>query len=319
LTKPQHAQQRSKWAWIASLRKNTLAVIGAIGVVIGAVLGVIQLVDWLSSINEDPIRVEYQYYNGPMDGVIPIGLDPSTNPSDHLPLTTPSEARSALKDGVAFTDPFAWINVTSQVEDETVSLAPYLVIELTEVTPMPERVNYAVYQPGGGAGGEIDYFVATLSPEREGVFYAPQWTSDTALGSFTPPPVMRKTDDFFTLAPGGETEFFNLGFSMLPGYYYRFRIGVQYTHGGSQGVAWSEEFAAGAPLEATVWLQSVNGGSFDQFGDSQEFEEYLVALDNPLLRPLPRHDEAEIERVIDKQVAIVQKYSYPYTPPDQVN
>ncbi len=105
---------------------------------------------------------------------------------------------------------------------------------------MPETVKYAVYTPAGGAGGKIDFFVAALSPEREGVFYAPQWTEDTSLGSDPPPPALRKTDQFFTLAPDGETEFFTLHFVMLPGYYYRFRVGVLYSYRDRRDVVWSE-------------------------------------------------------------------------------
>jgi hypothetical protein len=303
---------------------TAVTVAGGAGAILGAINGAITLAETISDAgrevkSEKPIRADYQYYNGPMDGVLPIELDPGVNPSDYLPLTAPSEAQSTLKDKVGFTDPTAWIEVTSQVKDETVSLAPYLVLNLTTVTPMPETVNYAVYQPGGGGGGEIDYFIATLSPERGGVFYAPQWTADTALGSYTPTPVMRKTDDFFTLAPSSETEFFQLDFVMLPGYYYRFRIGVLYSYHGRRGVVWSEQFVAGVPREATVWLQTANGARFEKYGDLRSFERYLNQQDSPLLRPLSRHDKGEIEKVIQRQEAAVQKYGYPYTPPEQLN
>lgn len=319
MAEQKQAAFESVWARIANLRKNVFAIASAIGIVVGAVLGVIQLTDWLGGVGEEPIRVDYQYLSGPMDGVIPVGFDSDTNPSDYLPTTTPSEALSTLKDDVAFTDPFVWINVTSQVEDETVSLAPYLVLEVSDVTPMPETVNYAVYQPGGGAGGEIDYFVAALSPEREEVFYAPQWTADASLGSYTPVPALRKTDPFFTLTPGGETEFFQLDISMLPGYFYHFRVGVQYSYRGRQGVVWSEEFAAGMPHEADVWLQPTYGARFEKLGDLQSLEEYFDVLDNPLLKLPPRHDESEIQRAASEQERIVQNYGYPYTPPDQIN
>jgi hypothetical protein len=107
---------------------------------------------------------------------------------------------------------------------------------------------------------------------------------------------------------------------MLPGYYYYFHVGVKYSYKGHQGVAWSEEFVTGEPLEAEVWWQSEEQGRpFQKYGDLQSWEEYIDGLNNPLAEPLPRHDQGEIEKAIEVQEEAVQKSSYPYTPPEQLD
>jgi hypothetical protein len=297
-----------------------LAVIGAIGVVVGAVLGIIQLVDWLTGISEEPIRAEYHYISSPNEGVIIGKFDPR---ADFL--------KYAEEGRVAYSYPFVWVDVTSRAEDETVTLSPYLVVQVTDVRPMPVRSDYVVY-PSGGAGGEIDYFVATLAPEREGVFYAPQQTKDTALGPLTRGLTKEKPKiyDYFTLT-SGEKEMFQLNITMLPGYYYHFRVGVQYSYKGEQGVYWSEgEFAAGEPLEADVWLAPNAGISvqraasmqpetserFQKYGDLQKWEDYKERASD---YPLPRYDKHAVRDAILRQNEAVQEYSYPFTPPEQLN
>jgi hypothetical protein len=141
-----------------------------------------------ADLNENPIRAEYLYDSAYPEGVIIGGIDPARATADQL------------QGQVAFSYPQVWVDVTSLAKFETARLSPYLVIEVTDVRPMPERVSYVVPGPLGGAGGTIKYFVATLSPERKGVFYTPQLTSDTTLRTYTPS--NHKVYYYFTLEPG---------------------------------------------------------------------------------------------------------------------
>jgi hypothetical protein len=323
VSKPKQPESRSGWAWIRSLPKDALVVIGAIGVVVGAVLGIIELVGWLTDISEAPIRAEYTYISSPNEGVIIGKFDPN--------------AKYGEEGRVAYSYPFVWVDVTSQAEDETVTLSPHLVVQVTNVRPIPERANYVVYQTGG-AGGEFNFFVATLAPEREGVFYAPQQTKDTALGplSRTLTGEKPKIYDYFTLSPG-EREHFRLNITMLPGYYYRFRVGVQHSYKGKEGIEWSEKmFAAGEPLEAEVWVApdvwaawkeanagiiqpSKNSERFQKFGDLQKYHNYVKRHYGPEAATLPRYNRSEVEEVIERQNAAVRESGYPVTPPEQLD
>jgi hypothetical protein len=270
---------------------------------VGAVLGVIQLVDWLGSIGEDPIRADYSYVNYPAEGVVIGRFDPD------------ADAQRYLQEGrVASSYPYLYVEVTSQAEQEGVTLSPYLVVEVTDVRPMPQRVNYVVY-PAGTGGAQLRHFVATLSPEREEVFYAPQWTPDTALKPH-PPGYRPEVQDTFTLTPGNK-EFLLLELTMLPGYYYNFRVGVQYSYKDRQAVDWSEErFAAGVPLEADVWRQTADGLPFEKYGNLQSYEEYKKRENIPRL---PRYGKNEVQEAIERQNEVVQEYGYPFTPPEQLN
>lgn len=270
---------------------------------VGAVLGIIQFVGWLQDVSEDPIRAEYYVHFSSDEGVLLGKFDPHDN-----------YLSKKYTKGMVHWDPLIDVAVTGRAEDETVTLSPYLVVQVTDVRPIPERANYLVY-PMGGAGGDANYFVATLAPEREGVFYAPQQTKDTALG-----PLVRglttekpKTYDYFTLTPG-EKEFFELKVTMLPGYYYWFRVGVQYSYKGEQGVVWSKrKFVTGEPLDATVWVApnvigDYNGKHFKKFGDLQKYQEDNESLGYPTPN-LPRYDKHAVQEAIMRQNETVQEYS----------
>jgi hypothetical protein len=215
-----------------------------------------------------PIRADYTYFGQYNEGVIMEGFDPARDSANQL------REGWQLKSGpVALSYPWVWVSVTSLVEDENVILSPYLVIEITDVRQMPERVDYVV-SPSGGGGGTTRLFEAMLSPEREGVLYAPQRMSETERGSG---PTNAKTYPFFTLEYG-EVEVLLLFITMLPDYFYHFRVGVQYSYKGRQGVDWSEEeFVAGVPLEAEVWMAGSQGTSrLRKFGDLQEYNDRTI-------------------------------------------
>jgi hypothetical protein len=310
----QRTVNASQSGWIRSLPKATWMVITGIGVLVGAVLGIIQLVGWLQDVSEVPIRAEFHYMDRYSEGVIVGKFDP--------------HAHFLNVGRTADSHPSVFAQVTSRAEDETVTLSPYLVVQVTDVRPIPERANYLVY-PMGGAGGEVDYFVATLAPEREGVFYAPQQTKDTALG-----PLVRglttekpKTYDYFTLTPG-EGEAFDLTFTMLPGYYYWVRVGVQYSYKGRQDVVWSErETVVGKPLEAEVWAAPNSGivnpiknkNRVQKFGDLQQYKNYHEQRFGRDRRHLPGYDKPAVQEAIMRQNEAVQEYSYRFTPPEQLN
>jgi hypothetical protein len=307
LQRPAHTSQSGG---IRSLPKAAWMVITGIGVLVGAVLGVIQLVGWLKDVSEDPIRAEYYLHFSSNEGVLLGKFDPHDN-----------FLSKKYTKGIVHWDPLIDVAVTGRAEDETVTLSPYLVVQVTDVRPIPERANYLVY-PMGGGGGLANYFHATLAPEREGVFYAPQETKGTALGPRTSSYEKPKTYDYFTLTPG-EKEQFRMNVTMLPGYYYWFRVGVQYSYKGEQGVMWSErEFVTAEPLDAEVWVApnvigDYNSERFKKFGDLQKYQEYNEKVGYPTT--LPRYDKHAVQEAIMRQNEAVQEYSYPFTPPEQLN
>jgi hypothetical protein len=72
---------------------------------------------------------------------------------------------------------------------------------------------------------------------------------------------------------------------MLPGYFYHFRVGVQYSYKKYQGVDWSErEFVAGVPLEAEVWWPSQDRSHLEKFGVLQEYKEHIQRGGGPNYR-----------------------------------
>ena len=302
MDEPQQSPQRGRWAWIRSVPKTIWAAIGAIGVVTGAVLGVMGLVELLGDVGKDPIRTSH-FFQTDEEATIVGGIDSQEKDLDSYELAYPS-AR-------------VLVSVTSRVEDETVTLAPYLVIEVTKLKPMPKMVDYAIF-PANGAGGTANHFVATLAPEREGVFYAPQLTNDTE-----PPPLNGdspvsnlKVYDYFTLTPG-ETENFVLSTAMLPGYYY-YRVGVQYSYKGDHGVHWIErEFVVGEPLKGEVWAfipQAKGGTRAEKYEDLPKCED-IRSCDYAFFR----HSEREIQNAIKRQDAAIREYDYPFTPPEQLD
>jgi hypothetical protein len=294
--------RKGKWTSITRLRKGMLAVVGAVSLVVGAVLGVKQLVDWLSSVGEDPIRASYSYVNYPAEGVIVGNFDPGADPQRYL------------RDGrVASSYPYVYAEVKSQAEQEAITLSPYLVVEVTDVRPMPEKPTYVVY-PAGAGGAQLRHFTATLSPKREGIFYAPQWTPETTLKP-APPGYRPEVQDTFTLTPGNK-EFLMLELTMLPGNYYDVRVGVQYSYKDEQRVEWSEKKqVVGVPIETRVWRQVARGSPLVEFGPLQSYEEYKKQNNIPLL---PRYGKDEVQSAIERQDTVVQEYGYPFTPPEQL-
>jgi hypothetical protein len=102
----------------------------------------------IKGVQVNHIRADYQYLCAPAEGVVVGKFNPSTDP------------RRYMQEGlVAYSYPYVWTEVTSKVKLETVTVSPYLVVEVARVRAMPERANYVVYPPGGG-GAQIRHLEA---------------------------------------------------------------------------------------------------------------------------------------------------------------
>lgn len=157
-------------------------------------------------------------------------------------------------DLVAHTSPHIHIDVVSRVDDEEIKLAPYLLVEIIDVKPLAQPVDHLTAAAGMG-GGHVRYFAATLSPERNEMFGAPQQQAIRTNAAYRSS--QQEPFPHYTLAPG-ELETFLLAIDMVPGYHYRYRVGVLYSHGGTEGVKYEwidDEFLAASPAEiGEVWI-----------------------------------------------------------------
>jgi hypothetical protein len=204
-SRPHH--KASRWQRLKNVPKRTWAIITGMGVLIGVALGVTQLGGVLESTLETPIRVDYRYVSVPRtEGVVLKDFEPQKDPSFYL----------EQEGQIAYSHPSVIFDVVGQAGSENVKVAPYVVVKVNEIKPMPERVDYVAYRFPGGGVGSIKVFAATFSPERTGVFYAPQATADAVPGT-SDAPYVRKPADYFTLA-AGELEVFQLAIFMVPGY-----------------------------------------------------------------------------------------------------
>ena len=202
---------------------------------------------------DDAIRIDYEVTHS--TGA-PAGLIEDFDPNKGL-------SYYDRKHRIAYSYPVINIDVVSEVDDEWIKLAPYLVVAMTDVKPVPDNVDY-VSPAGGGGGGRFDIFSATLSPYRDEIFGAPQVRATMSADELQIYSPNQKPFDYFTLQPG-EREVFKLQFLMLPGYYYHYRIGVLYSYKDNESVKWIDrEFLAAQPTEAKrEWLivyQGPGGG-----------------------------------------------------------
>lgn len=229
-----------------------LAVLSAM-VTVAGVQGLQGLIH--SFFPKDPIRIDYEdnEQRGEFDGVIE-DFDPNTSLGYYND-----------NDLIAYSSPVTNIDVVSQVGDEWIKLAPYLVVAITEIEPLPETVDYVV-RPGKGGGGSVDFFVATLSPERDEIIGAPQvgalQTDASALQTDASKAAsQQEPSDYFYLQPG-EREVFTLTIGTVPGYRYHYRVGVPYSYNGTESVKWIDrKFVAALPTEdKKEWIINPNGG-----------------------------------------------------------
>src|SRR5215212_1655052 len=200
--------------------------------------------------------------------------------------------------------PYLQLDVVSQVEDETLKVAPYLLVELTGIEPIPPTVDQVYVIPAPCGGGRPDLFEITLSPDRDKVFAAPQALRRDMLGKdgrweeggpFT----------YFTLEPG-EREVFTAFVRPQVGYYHHFRVGIQYSYRGQEDVYWSDkEFIVGLAAERRRWvardsilseLKSSSGA--DRSDVEKDVEEFWE-------RTLDKHSaESIVEQIASEEQAI---------------
>jgi hypothetical protein len=223
---------------------------------------------------------------------------------------------------IAYSNPSVILEIVGQADDEDIRIAPYLVLKVNEIAPIPETVDYVVcYYPGADAHA-FNAFVATFAPERTGVFYAPHATADAMLGN-SGLERSEKPADYFTLAKG-ELEVFQLGIFMVPDHYYRFCVGVPYTYQGEERVAWcGEEYVAAIPLNAEVWLSDwkLTDEHPRPFERAENLEHPPEAIGKWQEGPpsLHKYTHSEGAEAIERQNQEVHKYRYPYTPPRELD
>lgn len=187
---------------------------------------------------EEPLRIDYE--GNKRREIVSAGVIRNFDPSKNLNYYKNSDL-------IAYSSPIIKMDVVSQVHDEWVKLEPYLIVEMTDVKPIPETVDYLGLCGDGGSAGSIDFFTATLSPNRDETFRAPQVLAlqTDAQGA----PSQQKPVPHFVLEPG-EIETFQLTLNMVAGYYYHYRVGVPYSYKGTEDVKWIDrKFVAASPTK----------------------------------------------------------------------
>lgn len=203
---------------------NKIAFWGSLASLVGAIFLVVNLVTATRDTFSDPLAfTEIHDY---VDSHIHIGAS-SDRSLEWIQTNT---------EGIP-TTPFMSFTVTSSAPRYHVQIAPYLVIDVTEVKPIPENIA-AVYQGERGGGAIIRQFKVALAPET-GLVAAPHINDEGAHPDY----------DYYTLGPG-ESEIFTLYLSYESGYIYTYNIGVQYRYRDHDEVRWlPKTYKIGTPSE----------------------------------------------------------------------
>ncbi|HEY0769089.1 MAG TPA: hypothetical protein VGD31_02055 [Sphingobacteriaceae bacterium] len=208
-----------------------ITILTTVGGLVGTAVGVVQLYDYIRDRKSAPFRLEYRL-SGEYGGFFIENRDDEKYPDYYL------EHKNII-----LTNPDIVVDIVGQI-NESIKIAPYLVVEIMTITPLVKEVDY-VYGMGVGGGGWVDHFEGVLSPYRTQIFGTPM-VAYTNSGEERPV-------DYFTLAKG-ERESFGLRLLVFPGYYYKFRIGVLYSLRDKQAIQWiKHEFTAGHPSIAQTW------------------------------------------------------------------
>jgi hypothetical protein len=100
-------------------------------------------------------------------------------------------------------------------------------------------------------------------------------------------------------------------------------VGVPYTYQGKESVLWSgtEEYVAGIPTKASVWLSdwSFNDQQlqpFERVGDLRAWKEAQEKTPEGYVSP-PKYTSSKAAVAIERQNQEVREYAYPYTPPQR--
>lgn len=221
-------------------------MIVGIGVVVALLVGLISLWQLWSAQSQDPIRIDSggvwvsRNTCGSFYALVKGGVDPSKD-LDYY------EDNAGL---LIYENPSLQMDIVSQVKDETLKVAPYLLIKTTDIKPLRKPGDYIEDNAGPCASGITEQFVGTLAPNREKVFGVPQDPNLWVPRSPELYGIEKVPADYFTLAPG-ERDVFDIALiATSPGFLYRFKAGVQYSYRGNEEVIWTDkEFeAAGYPL-----------------------------------------------------------------------
>lgn len=128
-------------------------------------------------------------------------------------------------------------SIRSGANRDFVQIAPYLVVDVTDVQPVPRDLS-ALYAGERGAASELRSFEAALRPQK-GWQFAALVDGDTG--------ETRNDIDYFTLSPREPEEFY-LTLSYVPGYIYTYRVGLHYRFQNRDAVHWlSGPIRAGVP------------------------------------------------------------------------
>ena len=203
---------------------NKIAFWGSLASVLGAIFLVANLAMATRDTFSDPLTFsEIEDY---VDSHIHIGAS-SENSLEWIQANT---------EGIP-TTPFMSFTVTSGAPRFHVQVAPYLVIDVTDVQPIPQNIA-AVYQGERGGGAIIRQFKVALAPET-GLVAAPHRNDEGGHPEY----------DYYTLGPG-ESEIFTLYLSYESGHIYTYKIGVQYRYRNQDKVRWlPKTYKIGAPSE----------------------------------------------------------------------
>jgi hypothetical protein len=229
--------------------KLAAGTVAGAGTIIGLIAGVIQLYDRFGEATRDPIRFSCDFKERFHDGIIE-GFDRSKIIDFYE--SNNSICHSCLDLNV---------NVDSERND-AIRLAPYIVIGITKTEPIPETVDYVWTMKGGAF---VTAFSAAFSPERHSIIGAPQ------ANSLSSAPGEPKGFDRFDLEPTKSETFMLplIPYSLYPGYYYHFRVAIQYANRGRQDVVCSDcEFVVGVPSKAkNVWAFDPREGKFWEYSE----------------------------------------------------
>lgn len=196
---------------------------------------------------KDTIRIDYTY-----KGLYPDGVIKNFDPRKGL--------SSVDRDSVIYSHPLLYVDVVSQVNDEWIKLAPYLVVDIISTEPFAEASNYFATWGKGGGGSSKD-FLTVLSPNQSKISGAPQL--------YALKPDSDEAFDYFTLEPG-ERESFILTINLIPGYLYNFKVGVFYSYKGTQDITWIDRvFLCGIPRKAKEWVLNFDGRLLEITDDEQ--------------------------------------------------
>jgi competence ComEA-like helix-hairpin-helix protein len=243
----------------------------------------------------DPIRIDYKENMG----LGPVGVIQHFDP-DKLNKRSDDPYKNLeyyiKRHSIAYSFPSINVDIVSRVDREWIKLAPYLVVQIRDTKPVPETVDF-LSPLGAGGGGNTDAFTATLSPNRDQTFGAPQVRATMSADERKAYSPNQKPFDYFTLR-SGEREVFELNINTMPGYYYYYRIGILYSYKGRQSVKWIDKtFVAALPAKADkAWAIEGTYGARE------------LSLDDSVGFYNSSSMKADMSEHIRKEEEIVQKY-----------